>query len=130
MSDKTAHGTQEWVLVTTSLFERELKKFSKRIPGETKAVLERLETYKETLNMCDEPQKVIFGWLHPEPLGVKAITQQGKGASLKATRLYIYAEKESHKIRVITIGDKKTQKEDIKLCENYIKSLRTSKDFR
>jgi len=49
-------------LVNTDLFERELKKFLKRFPRETKAVLERLETYKESLNMCDEPQKVIFGW--------------------------------------------------------------------
>lgn len=43
MSDKTVHGTQEWILVNTDLFERELKKFLKRFPRETKAVLERLD---------------------------------------------------------------------------------------
>lgn len=120
------HSYHEWILVPTDLFERELKKYLKKFPDESCAVLERLETYKEELNLCDEPQKVIHGWLHPEPYGIKAITQQGKGGSLKATRLYIYAEKESHKIWVFTIGDKKSQKENIKICENFVKSLRAN----
>lgn len=112
-----------WNVVTTDDFERRLRQFEKKNPRELAAVLENLQRYLEALNECDRPETIKFGFIHHEPKGVKAIDQKGGGNKLKQTRLYTYAYLEDQTVHLITLGDKKTQRADIKLSENFVEIL-------
>jgi len=112
-----------WKLKTTEKYDSKLKWFCKKHPNEARAVLERLEAYFKTLNECNEPQQVTGAWIHPEPHGVKAITEKGKGGALKATRLYMFPHKKELILLLPTIGDKNSQKEDIKYCSDIVQKL-------
>jgi hypothetical protein len=111
---------KNWEFVFTEKYGIKLKWYVKKHPNETKALIDRLDTYIKTLNICNEPQQIKPGWLHNEPHGVKAITENGKGGSLKAARLYFFPNKEERTIELLTIGDKNTQSDDIKFCNDYM----------
>ncbi len=53
-----------------------------------------------------------------------AINQKGGGKSLAQTRLYAYPEVASETLYVITLGDKRSQKDDIKTCQGFVEQLR------
>jgi hypothetical protein len=111
----------DWNIEPTDLFKRRFKKYKKKNPNETEAVLNNLDTFMRSLNNGDKPQA---GFIHREANGVLAIDQQGAKGSLKQTRLYIYAYKIENTVFQITIGDKNSQKSDISDCRDFIKKLR------
>lgn len=114
----------EWVLEESSFFASRFRRYQKKHPNETAAVMNNLDTYMRTLNSGVKPALIQAGFIHREPHGVIAIDQKGTQGSSRQTRLYINTFKVRNTIFLITIGDKNSQKRDIEECRNFVKSLR------
>ncbi|MCH7725759.1 MAG: hypothetical protein IH991_04655 [Planctomycetes bacterium] len=54
---------------------------------------------------------------------VKALNESGPGKHKKAIRLYTYPDEETETFYVLTIGDKKSQGDDIKACCEFVDEL-------
>ncbi len=104
------------------------KKWPKKHKRELEAVHDNLDTFLKALIAGACPIQAKFGFVHPEPLGVLAIDQKGGGQGLKETRLYIFPDVNTRTVRVITLGDKSSQSNDIALCKEFVKSLRAETD--
>ena len=72
-------------------------------------------------------QQVKAGFLHPEPLGVIAIDQKGGGKALGETRLYVFPDEDEEVLHIITLGDKRSQADDIALCRQFVTEVRETK---
>lgn len=55
--------------------------------------------------------------------GIVAIEQKGGGKNLAETRLYVYPDVDAEILYLFTIGDKKSQKTDVKTCQGYVEQL-------
>ena len=115
-----------WKLEPTDLFERKTQRLEKKNPRELSAVLQNLQRYLNALIEAGRPEIIKFGFIHHEPKGVKAIDQKGGGRNLKQTRLYTYAQISNNTLHLITIGDKGSQKRDLKICRDFVSRIRKS----
>ncbi len=115
----------EWHIEPTDSYERAHKHYEKKQPQELKAVLDNLDRYFKTVAHGVHPQFVVAGYIHDEGKGVRAIDQRGgaKG-KLRQTRLYVYPDVDAKTLYLITIGDKGSQKDDIKLSANFVVQLK------
>lgn len=116
-----------WDPESTDEFERRSKRYEKKHPRELKAVLANLAVIRASLQQGTNPQKLPFGFIHVEPHGVVAIDQKGGGKDLAQTRLYVYLDRDDQTIHLITLGDKTSQKADIKVASDYVESLTSRK---
>lgn len=68
--------------------------------------------------------------MRSEPVGVLAIDQSGpgKGARLVPLRLYVYPDETDKVLHIIGLGDKSTQKDDIKQSSEFVKGLLRGKE--
>lgn len=112
-----------WEIKPTTQWAKDLKWYEKKHPRELAAVLDNLQRYIAQLQAAKHPRVVQAGFLHHEPHGVVAVDQKGGGHSLQQTRLYTFADMESRTLHLITIGGKKGQSSDIKLCSDFVKDL-------
>ncbi len=112
-----------WKLVPTDLFERRKKAYQKKQPAALIAVLENLADYVAALGEGTKPLQIKAGFIHSEGLGVLAIDQKGAVRKLAQTRLYIYPDAVSECLYLITLGDKSSQKEDIKTSHVFVNGL-------
>jgi hypothetical protein len=112
-----------WEIKNTDEYEKRLKHYQKKHPRELAAVLDNLDTYHRALVGGTRPKQAVFGFVHSEPFDVVAIDQKGGGASLAQTRLYVYPDVTRGILYVITLGDKKSQKDDIAICKDFVKTL-------
>lgn len=117
-----------WNLTPTDLFARRLKRWEKKHPNELQATLDNLDTYIEHLNAGIPPQLIRAGFIHNEPQGIKAIDQKGGGSNLSQTRLYVFPDESTHSLHLITLGDKNSQKADIKDCAVFMNDLKKEQD--
>ena len=108
-----------WVFQPTDVYEKRVEKWPKKHRRELKAMLDNLDTFVGALNKGAKQEHARFGFVHPEPGGVLAIDQKGGGAGLKQTRLYIFPEKRPQIIHLITLGDKDSQKADIRFATAF-----------
>ena len=113
----------EWTLIRSDIFARKLKRYYKKHPRETDAVLKNLQTFADALGFGDNPQIFDAGFIHREPKGIVAIGQGGMKGGAKETRLYIYVVEADSVVHLLTIGDKDSQKNDINACKELVKSL-------
>ncbi len=115
-----------WQIEYTDKYEKKLKWYEKKHPNELLAVLDNLDTYFKALQLTGNPLQVKTGFIHNEPKGIKALDQKGgkQKTKLKQTRLYIFSYTEENVLYVLTIGDKQSQKEDIKWCQGYVKKIK------
>src|SRR5438128_2625541 len=102
-----------WDFEPTDEYGRRMKRLGKDRPRELKAVLDNLDTLQKALREENNPQRLPFGFIHIEPRGVVAIDQKGGGKDLAQTRLYVYLDRDTETIHLITLGDKQSQKRDI-----------------
>jgi len=112
-----------WNIEPTEKFSRKYKLFEKKHEDELIAMWNNLDTYLKTLQKTDNPLVVTGGYIHPEKKGIVAIDQKKADRKLKEVRLYIYPDKKTKKLFLLTIGDKNSQKDDIKYsmdCVNLI----------
>lgn len=112
-----------WVLEESSFFASRFRRYQKKHPNETAAVMNNLDTYVRTLNAGVKPALIQAGFIHQEPQGVIALDQKGTQVSPRQTRLYVYAYTVHNTLFLITIGDKNSQKRDIKDCRDFLKSI-------
>ena len=113
-----------WELEPTPEYTRKLKKWPKKYRRELTAMLDNLDTFLQALNLGAKPQQAKFGFIHTEPLGVLAIDQRGAGAGTKATRLYVYPDEGTETVHTITLGDKDSQRTDIKISVELVRTLK------
>ena len=113
----------DWTTETTDKYERSYKKYARKRPNELKVVLDNLDTYFRTLVKLGNPLQIKAGFIHHEPKGIKAIDQKGGGqkVKLKQTRLYIYPNLENKILYLLIIGDKTSQRDDLKYCLEFVK---------
>jgi hypothetical protein len=116
-----------WKLEATAEYERRHKRYVKDHPRELQAVLDNLDTYFQSLQAGVKPLQIRHGFMHHEPLGVVALDQKGGGRNLAQTRLYVYPDPESETLHVITLGDKRSQPDDIATCRTFVSELRKAR---
>jgi hypothetical protein len=113
-----------WELAPQSGYTARLRKWEKKHKRELQAVHDNLDTFLKALQRGQRPAAARFGFVHPEPKGVLAITQQGGGGHMLETRLYIYPHEVRECLYVITLGDKNTQQQDIQTCNDFVDTIR------
>jgi putative component of toxin-antitoxin plasmid stabilization module len=114
-----------WVLVHTAPFEQAAKWYQKKRKREYEAVLRNLGRYRDILDLGTKSlQMTLLGFVHDERKGVHALSEAGGGKGLQATRLYLYPDEETRTIHLITIGDKKSQPDDVKQAQAYVAKQR------
>ncbi len=113
-----------WKIEVTDDYNRRFKWFLKKRPRETRAVLDNLDTFFNTLITGAKPQQIKAGFIHPEPCGVLAFDQKGGGPNLAQTRLYVYPNSATEILYLITLGDKGSQHDDVQCCKAFVAELR------
>lgn len=117
-----------WTIQKSPIFEARFKRFQKKHPEESKAVLNNLDTYFKALCAGANPVNIQAGYIHHEPDGLKALDQKGGKGKMMQSRLYIFPEEEAKFLHVISIGTKSDQSGDISECRDYIKPLKKKKE--
>jgi hypothetical protein len=112
-----------WGTLKTEEYLRRYKRYDKKNNRELKAVLNNLDRFLNVLNSGKNPKPPVYAFLHPEPSDVMAVTQGGN-VNLMETRLYVYPDMEMETLYLLTIGNKKTQHDDIQLCKGYVEQIR------
>jgi GTP cyclohydrolase II len=116
----------KWNYQETSTFISAAKWYEKKKKKELIALLVSLDSFLNTLNEVEHIQKVTGKYIHKEPKGILAVDQtkgEGKG-KLEESRLYFYPNVKKKTLHLLTIGKKKKQKRDIKLCQEILKELK------
>ena len=116
-----------WEIEQHDGFGKRLKDFQKRHRQELANALDNADTFLKALRAGSRPAQIKRGFIHPEPKGVLAFDQSGDGKHLKAIRLYTYPDEDTETVHFITLGDKSTQKEDIKVSSGFVEGLLRSK---
>ena len=118
-----------WVIEPTSLFERRAKKWEKKRPRELAAALDNLNDYLKFLNQNLPVRQIRAGFIHVEPKGIVAIDQSGANESnLTVTRLYCFPDEKNKILYLITLGDKKSQSDDIQGAKKFVDQWRQSNE--
>lgn len=81
------------------------------------------ETVVEALNLGTKLEHIKYGFIHREPKGIWGIDQKGAGSGTTQARLYVFPERESELLHVLTVGTKPTQVADIRHCVRAVEEL-------
>ena len=115
----------DWRIEPTDAYARAHKHYEKKHRAELIAVLDNLDRYFKAIAHGVHPQFAVAGYIHDEGKGVRAIDQRGGGkGKLQQTRLYIYPDVDQKILYLITIGDKNSQKDDIKFSAAFVSKLK------
>jgi len=108
----------------TEQYKRRHKQYEKKKNKrpELAAVLNNLDIFLKSLNSGKKPKPFVYGFLHSEPVGIIAIDQKGSGVNIAETRLYVYPDTETETLYLVTLGDKSTQRDDIKDCKTFARN--------
>jgi hypothetical protein len=117
-----------WEIVHTTTWEKDQKHYAKKQPNELAGVLRNLARYLAQLNCTGNPAAIQAGYLHNEPMGIRAIDQRGSKGSLQETRLYTFADPANKVLYLITIGNKSDQPSDIELSKEFVQSILPSEN--
>jgi hypothetical protein len=118
-----------WRVIETEDYARQAKWYAKKKRREFDAVADNLNDFLAWLDAGNAPRPFAFGFLHDEPAGVIAIDQRGASTKVAATRLYLYAYVERETVYLLTIGDKRSQSDDVQHCKRIVELLNDSPDF-
>lgn len=111
-----------WKYQPVDGFRGRLERVRKDYPKETKAVFVNLDRFLGLLNQGVLPREIKAGFIHHERKGVVAIDQSGCDGSAAQVRLYIHSR--DFTVYLITIGDKASQKNDIRTSQKFVSDLR------
>lgn len=115
-----------WTLQSSEFYEKTFSDYNKKRSDELAAVIANLSKYHQALLALGHPQQITGKYVHKEPKGIKALDESGSGSkNLQATRLYLYPDARTKIIHLLAIGNKKSQKKDIKICEEYVNQIRS-----
>lgn len=114
----------EWNVCPAPEFIRAARTYEKKHPDELAATLANLQQrYLPRLNHARRHGLVQAGCLHHEGDGIIAIDQGGQGGSLRETRLYAYPHDASFTLHLLLIGDKSSQKRDLRQVRTMLRRL-------
>ena len=114
-----------WKLEAEAEYKKQFKKWPKKYRRELTAMHNNLDTFFKALNRGATLENAIrYGFIHNEPRGIKAIDQKGAGAGVKQTRLYTFPDNTTKTVHLITIGDKRSQKADVRYACDFVDNLR------
>lgn len=116
-----------WTIELHEVFKKRVAKVHKKHGREVQNMLLNLDQYVKALQTGARPLNIRPGYIHIEQAGVVAIDQRGKGKGLKQFRLYVYPDEDSKTLHVLTVGDKKSQPNDVKAVSAFVKRLRSSR---
>lgn len=111
-----------WTQEATQTYTARIKWLAKKREREYRGVLKNLNTYFTALCAGANPLQIKFGFIHPERRGVVAL-DQGGGRGMAETRLYVFPDDRDKVLWLLTVGDKKSQPDDIKLCHGMVADL-------
>jgi hypothetical protein len=111
-----------WQVEITTQWQKDVRHYEKKHPGELAAVLRNLKRYVAQLESAPNPRGVQAGFLHGEAKGVVAIDQKGGGGNLQETRLYTYADGARKVLYLITVGNKNEQPADVEMSKNFVET--------
>jgi hypothetical protein len=117
-----------WQIVKTDLYERRFKDFQKSKRDQLKAILRNFERFWQMLEDQPQARLITANFIHDERHGVISIDQQGYKPKQPPTRLYLYPRQKSCKLYAITIGDKRTQSQDVKTATSSSKHCKPTSD--
>lgn len=114
----------DWAYLECDEFLKKKKKWPKKHARELGAMAKNLRTVYEALKFGATLDSIRgYGFVHTEPMGMLAVDQKGGGSGLSQTRLYVYPDMKSGILHIITLGNKNSQKSDIRFCEEYVEGL-------
>jgi hypothetical protein len=117
-----------WTLDAHDQYNTRRARYEKKHRREAEAVHANLGTYLTALGAGNHPMQIKYGFVHNEPLGVKALDQSGgHGRNLAETRLYVYPDVDEKVLHLITLGDKGSQGADVQYCREFVLALRKGK---
>jgi hypothetical protein len=117
-----------WDYEPDEMFDRRAKRYQKDHPRELQAVLTNLNILQKALQAGANPQKIPFGFIHVEQRGVVAIDQKGGakrragqkgGKSLAQTRLYVYLDRDTETVHLVTLGDEEQPEGRREVCIGF-----------
>lgn len=108
-----------WKQQPTDIFKKKFKKWPKKHNRELAAMLNNVQIVFDSLRRGATVESIQFGFVHREPSGVIAIDQKGGGTGLKESRLYLFIDKPSETLHIITVGDKSSQSDDIAYAKAF-----------
>ena len=120
-----------WSMELHDGVEKRHKQFEKKWLHELTNVMRNLQELVVALDNGVRPEQLKgLRFVRSEPAGVLAIDQSGpgKGAKLVPLRLYVYPDETDQVLHIIGLGDKTTQKDDIKQSTEFVKGLLRGKE--
>jgi hypothetical protein len=106
------------------LYESMAKWYSRKKANELKAVERNLEKCLKLLNLGTKPLQLSLKCVHTEGKGVLAIDESGYKVKTQVTRLYLWCDDTDELVHLITIGDKHSQGDDVKVAQEYVAEQR------
>lgn len=119
-----------WEYAPFDKYLKQVKHYDKKHSDELVAVNDNLTRYMRGLNELGGPQDITGKYVRKEPMGIKALNESGSRRikNLQVTRLYVYPDVETKTLYLLTIGPKKDQPRDIKLCKDMVNKIRGDKN--
>jgi hypothetical protein len=112
----------------TDDYDKRRRWYEKNRPRELGAINENLAKYLAALNNGAKPLQIKDGAIRSEGGDVYRISQHGSTfGKLAETRLYVYPDVEASVLHLLTIGDKRTQSEDIQFGKECVKAIKKQK---
>ena len=112
------------LVVDNGLAERgRFKDYNKKHPQEYAACFDNLNQVVELLGRFGGVKGFQVGFFRSEGKNVYRIGQTGVKHA-QETRLFVHIDEVSRIVRVLTIGDKSSEKDDIRRCHAVAKNLK------
>lgn len=110
---------EEWQLDWGCLLNKsQFKHMAKCHPKEMASCLENLDQVCTELNGGKKIGDIAFGFFRSEKKGLYRIGQT-KVKSAHELRLYVFPDERTRTLRILCLGDKNTQQDDINLCHQH-----------
>lgn len=104
-------------------YNRQLRKWPKKYGRELAAMVDHLDTLLGTLSDGVHPEeaKRLLPFVHGNyARGILSVDQRGGGRHLKATRLYVYPDRDDRVLHLLALGDKSSQPDDVAFCTRWV----------
>lgn len=118
-----------WVLDENPVDAKAIERYHKQHPREVKLCFANLSRLEKMLKQGVTLQQAMrSGFFSDEGEDVYRIGQQRKG--MKETRLYIFAQIVGGTIKILTIGDKSTQRKDVNWCHQWVREFKAKQQVK
>ena len=118
-----AESATIWTIVDDLAERSRFKEYNRKHPREYAACFSNLEQLVKYLQQFGGIASFQVGFLRSEGQGIYRIGQTGVKHA-RETRLYVYVDETARTVRVLTIGDKDNQSDDIRRCHLVARKMK------